>query len=401
MIKDFFANIFGNKTRDNREYSRVKLLNNWNPSCIRYSDNAYDNLIYRACIDCIARQIAKLTPTVKVTTNSRYYFRLKYLLEHKPNEYMNRYEFFYKLTSILFDTNNCFVYIRVVNGRITGLYPVPYSQIEFVEFENEIFAKFYFAARGMHVYIPYSELILIRRHYNDNELFGTTQKNCLKPIFQVLRAIDSGMINAVEGSTQLRGVLKYAGNLKKADLDTYKDDFVKSYMTVGGDGIGILDSKIDFTPIKIEPKTINTSQHKLILDYFSYNFGISENVLKGCASEDEFNSFYELTLEPILVQLSNEFTNKIFTENDILNGSEILLTANKLLFASVTTKNNLATAMMPLGTFSINEIRDMYGYNPIENGDRHIVSLNYIDLNKANKYQTGEDDNAKGQTTDK
>ena len=172
-------------------------------------------------------------------------------------------------------------------------------------------------------------------------------------------------------------------------------------MTVGGDGIGILDSKIDFTPIKIEPKTINTSQHKLILDYFSYNFGISENVLKGCASEDEFNSFYELTLEPILVQLSNEFTNKIFTESDILNGSEILLTANKLLFASVTTKNNLATAMMPLGTFSINEIRDMYGYNPIENGDRHIVSLNYIDLNKANKYQTGDDDNAKGQTTDK
>ena len=400
MIKDFFSNIFGNKINDVRNFVRVKLLNGWTPRCVNYSNKSYDNSIYRACIDCIARNIAKLTPTVKVVTSDKYYSNLKFLLEHKPNEYMNRYQFFYKIASILHDTNNCFVYVRVEKGKIVGFYPINYRQIEFVEFENEIFAKFDFYARGFTVYIPYSELIHIKRHYNDDDLFGSSQTEVLGPIFQVLRAIDSGMINSVEGSTQLRGILKYAGNLKKDDLDKYKDDFVNSYMSLNGDGIGILDSKIDFTPVKIEPKTISTGQQKQTLDYFSYYFGISENILKACATEDEYNAFYEMTIEPFLVQVSLEFTNKIFTKQQIELGSEILLTANKLLFASVATKNNLATAMMPLGAFSINEVREMYGYNPIENGDRHIVSLNYIDLDKANKYQVGENKDVKKETSD-
>lgn len=391
MITDFFKNIFGNKVNDNREFTTLRLVNGYNPRFISYSDNAYDNLMYRACIDVIARQVAKLTPTVKLTTNSSYYSNLKFLLENKPNEYMNRYEFFYKVASTLFDKNNCFIYTRVQDGRITGLYPVNYNQIEFVEFENEIFAKFRFASRGFTVYIPYSELIHIRRHYNDDELFGSNQTESLKPIFQVLRAIDSGMINAVEGTTQLRGVLKYAGQMKEDHLKQKQQEFVDNYMGINGAGIGILDNKLEFQPIKIEPKTINATQQKLVLDYFSYNFGVSENILKGCANEEEFNSFYELTIEPLLVQFSLEFTNKIFTKFEIQQGNEILLTANKLLFASVATKNNLATAMMPLGAFSINEIREMYGYNPIDNGDRHIVSLNYVDLANANKYQLGDE----------
>lgn len=391
MITDFFKNIFGNKVNDNREFTTLRLVNGYNPRFISYSDNAYDNLMYRACIDVIARQVAKLTPTVKLTTNSSYYSNLKFLFENKPNEYMNRYEFFYKVASTLFDKNNCFIYTRVQDGRITGLYPVNYNQIEFVEFENEIFAKFRFASRGFTVYIPYSELIHIRRHYNDDELFGSNQTESLKPIFQVLRAIDSGMINAVEGTTQLRGVLKYAGQMKEDHLKQKQQEFVDNYMGINGAGIGILDNKLEFQPIKIEPKTINATQQKLVLDYFSYNFGVSENILKGCANEEEFNSFYELTIEPLLVQFSLEFTNKIFTKFEIQQGNEILLTANKLLFASVATKNNLATAMMPLGAFSINEIREMYGYNPIDNGDRHIVSLNYVDLANANKYQLGDE----------
>ena len=397
-FSDFFKNLFADKVDDSREFTTLKLVNGYNPRFINYSDNNYDNLMYRACIDVIARQVAKLTPSVKLTTNSSYYSNLKFLLENKPNEYMNRYEFFYKIASTLFDRNNCFIYTRVQNGRITGLYPVNYNQIEFVELNNEIFAKFRFAARGFTVYIPYCELIHIRRHYNDDELFGSNQTEILKPIFQVLRAIDSGMINAVEGTTQLRGLLKYGGQMKPEHLAKQKQDFVDSYMGIDGDGIGILDNKLDFVPLKIEPKTINASQQKLVLDYFSYNFGVSENILKGCANEEEFNSFYELTIEPLLVQLSLEFTNKIFSKQEILQGNQILLTANKLLFASVSTKNNLATAMMPLGAFSINEVREMYGYNPIENGDRHIVSLNYVDLSKANKYQVGDDNGKEGQT---
>ena len=69
-----------------------------------------------------------------------------------------------------------------------------------------------------------------------------------------------------------------------------------------------------------------------------------------------------------------------------------MLTANKLLFANNTTKTTIATQMTQIGVFSLNEVREIYGYNPIKNGDRHIISLNYVDLKNANKYQVGNND---------
>ncbi len=390
-IRDFFKNIFGDYSSLNREYSSLRTLNSYTPRFLNYSDRAYDNLLYRACVERIASQTAKLTPTVKYAGGmSDYYSNLTYLLTNKPNEYENRYDFFYKIVAMLMCCSNAFVYVRVKDNRIVGLYPVNFSDIELLDVEGEIYVKFRFKNRGFTVYLPYSELIHLRRYYNEDDLFGSSQVDTLRPVFEVLKAIDAGMINAVEATSQLRGVIKYAGNMKKADLDKYKDEFVESYMGINGNGIAIMDSKCEFTPTKVEPKTISSGQHQQILNYISMHFGVSEAILKGCASEEDYNSFYELCIEPLLVQLSLEFTNKVFTEQEVKNGSEILLTANRLLFANTATKTTLVKEMTPLGMFSINEAREIFGYNPIENGDKHIMSLNYVDLDKANQYQIGE-----------
>ena len=394
MIKEFFKNIF-QKTSDAVNYTRVKLLNDYMPRIFNWSNKNYDNLIYRACIDRIASQVGKLTPTIKgdlVKTNS-HYKNLAYLLKYQPNEYMNRYDFFYKVTSMLLDTNNVFIYKRIENNKITGFYPIPYSDIELVECESILFAKFSFRNSSFRVYVPFDELIVLRRHYNDNEIFGSQQNDSLKPIFEVLRAINTGMINSVESSTKLNGIIKVVGNLRKEDLERTKNEFVESFMKLGGSGVAALDTKADFQPVSLTPQIVDDKNVKLVLDNFSINYGVCENILKGCANENEMNTFYELAIEPLMVQYSLEFTNKIFDKLAISEENEILFTGNKLLFASVGTKTALAEKMMPAGVFSINDVREMYGYNPIENGDKHILSLNYIDLDKANKYQVGDEDN--------
>lgn len=401
MIKEFFKNIFQTNNNTSRDYTRIKLLNEFMPRIFNWSNKNYDNLIYRACIDRISSQVGKLTPTIKgdLVYTDKFYKNLPYLLKCQPNEYMNRYDFFYKITSMLLDTNNVFVYRRVVDNAITGFYPIPYSDIELVECENVLFAKFSFRNSSFNVYIPFDELIVLRRHYNDNEIFGSQQNDTLRPILEVLKAINTGMINSVESSIKLNGILKVVGNLRKEDLEKTKDDFVGSFMKINGSGVAVLDTKADFQPISINPQMVDDGNVKLILDNFSINYGVCENILKGCANEDEMNTFYELAIEPLMVQLSLEFTNKCFTRRAISENNEILFTGNKLLFASVSTKTALAEKMMPAGIFSINDVREMYGYNPIDNGDKHILSLNYIDLDKANKYQVGDDDRSKKDLT--
>ncbi len=71
------------------------------------NNNIYDNLLIRACIDTVAKHTAKLTATVKGANSAKN--KLNYLLQNKPNPYMNAYNFLYKIVSMLLTNNNTFM----------------------------------------------------------------------------------------------------------------------------------------------------------------------------------------------------------------------------------------------------------------------------------------------------
>ena len=41
---------------------------------------------------------------------------------------------------------------------------------------------------------------------------------------------------------------------------------------------------------------------------------------------------------------------------------------------------------------SLNESRALLGLEPVENGNKRLQSLNYVDATKANEYQVGKED---------
>lgn len=61
---------------------------------------------------------------------------------------------------------------------------------------------------------------------------------------------------------------------------------------------------------------------------------------------------------------------------------------------------------MPFGMFSINEAREIFNMAPIENGEKYLISLNYVDSKIANEYQINRsrggviDETDKRKTTD-
>ena len=50
-----------------------------------------------------------------------------------------------------------------------------------------------------------------------------------------------------------------------------------------------------------------------ILDYF----GVSAAIFNSDYTEDEFNSFYEQTIEPLAIQMSEAFSLGLLTRNEI------------------------------------------------------------------------------------
>ena len=71
---------------------------------------------------------------------------------------------------------------------------------------------------------------------------------------------------------------------------------------------------------------------------------------------------------------------------------------------SVASKIKVCQALTPIGCISINEVREMFGYAGVEDGDERQVSLNYVKAGDQSAYQTGNtgggDDNDQGDSKD-
>ncbi|NTX58902.1 phage portal protein, partial [Myxococcus sp. CA039A] len=88
----------------------------------------------------------------------------------------------------------------------------------------------------------------------------------------------------------------------------------------------------------------------------------------------------ESTIEPLAIQMSLEFTSKLFTDGERRSGNEIIFEANRLQYASMTTKLNLMQ-MVDRGAMTPNEWRAAMNLAPIEGGDAPIRRLDTAPVN--------------------
>lgn len=57
---------------------------------------------------------------------------------------------------------------------------------------------------------------------------------------------------------------------------------------------------------------------------------------------------------------------------------------------SYQTRVNIIAQTKELGVLTVNEQRELLGYSPIEDGDKRLTSLNYVNADKQDEYQTGK-----------
>lgn len=393
QFRNMFQSVFGNKEPP-KTVTSYKMLNDYMPTFTPFSGDMYDNDVVRTCIDAIARNGAKLKGRHIRRVNgeiSKAQSNIEWLLQVRPNQYMNSYDFLYKIISQLKSNNNAFVYKHTDRGTITGFYPLNFSQVECVEYMGEMYVKFTFM-NGFNMTVPYSDVIHLRSHFNRNDFWGESNAKPLTPTLNLLTTINQGMTNAIKSSARLRGWLKFTSVLRPEDLKAQRDQFVTDYLSISNDGgIGALDAKAEFTPAEVKAQMADDKQMQIARDNAYRYFGVSEKIINNTYTEDEFNAFYSSVLEPIAIQLSLEFTEKCFTDREKGFGNEIAFSASRLTFANNQTKVNMAKELLPYGLFSINEMREIFELEPVDGGDKRLITLNVVDADKQNEYQVGEE----------
>ena len=405
-LRSLFSRIFGNdkNTSPTDTSTKIKILDGSDAVFTTYKGDFHNDADVRACVDAIARNGAKMHPThirnymrenpdgTKTPKMENVKGNLYRLLAKQPNEVQNAYKFYYQVITQLELYNNAIIYISKNSDlKVEGLYPIEFDSATFYEYLGELYIKFKFG-RTKERFVPYSSCIHLTRFVSKDGMFGGSNVPLTK-VLSFKHILDEGMINAIKTTQSIRGVLKATKTLlKPADVKKMRDDFVKDFIeSSDGSGIGGLDASTEFTPVKLEPTTATAEQTNQIDDKILNYFGISNKIIQSNYSEDEWNAFYESILEPIGLQMSLEFSTKLFTPTEKGFGNEIIFESNRLQYASNKTKIELLRYANIIMT--INEMREVFNLSPREGGDIILQDLNHINSDIADEYQMGGDTN--------
>lgn len=394
--RSLFNMIFGNKIKQTVG-NYLQLMSGFNPVYTNIGDDIYESNIARECINIISTHAAKMLPRHIQKENGlskHYNGDINYLLSVQPNPIMTTYDFLYKVTSILYSTNNVFIFINRDNkDMITGFYPLHPDNCTLYEKNSKIYISFQFVD-GNSYFTLYDEVIHLRRFFNKHDIYGD-ENNVLNGAIETANTATEGIRNAIKTSTSLKGIIKYQNAmLKPKDIKENRDQFVEDFIKNMGDGSGIasLDAKADFQELNLKPLTLDKDQ----LNFVNYNifdyFGISENIVRSKFDDIEWNAFYESVIEPLAIQMSNAFTIKIFSRESIKKGHQITFDVNRIKYAKTETKINLLEKTAILGLYTIDEAREILDLPQIggEEGKKRLQTLNVINQDIADQYQGGK-----------
>jgi len=389
-----FDKIFGKKQPATT--TRFEMINDSGNGFYAWNGKVYQSDIVRSCIRPKAKAVGKLVAkhirdnATEFKVNPDPY--LRFILE-EPNPIMTGQMMQEKLATQLELNNNAFAYIKRDDlGYAAEIYPIPCSSVEVVEgSQGDIFLKFYFL-NGKQMTIPYSDVIHLRKDFNEHDFFGEHPGQVLAPLMEIISTTDQGIVKAIKNSNVIKWILKFTSVLKPDDVKKNVDDFVANYLNIESNGgAAAADPRYDLQQVKPESYVPNAEQMKETLQRIYSFFNTNEKIIQSRFTEDEWNAYYESEIEPLAMQLSGEFTRKIFSRRERGFGNKIIFEASSLQYASMKTKMNLVQ-MVDRGSLTPNEWRSILSLGPIEGGDKPIRRLDTALVKEG-----GEDDEQDGE----
>ena len=352
-----------------------------------WNGNLYKSDIVRAAIRPKARAMGKIVgkhirETIKndgskeTKINPDVY--LRFLLE-EPNPYMTGQMLQEKLAVQLELNNNAFAYIvRDENGYAVEIYPISPISCEAVkDDQGELFIIFSLK-NGRKATFKYTDVIHLRKDFNNNELFGDSPAEALVELMDIVTVSDQGIIKAIKNSNMIKWLLKFNGQLRPEDIKKQTKEFVDSFLnseTSETTGAAATDSKFDAQQVTPNDYVPNAAQNDRTVKRIYSFFNTNEKIVQGDYGEDEWISYYESAIEPDVAQLSGEYTRKIFSRRERGFGNRIMFESSNLSYASMATKINLYKEVVQNGGMLINEWREIMNWGPIEGGDKPIRRL--------------------------
>lgn len=377
-IVEKVINSFSKKTNT---VSGCQLIQDKGNTFYSWNGKIYQSDILRSCITPRATAIGKLVAKhVRNNTQDGIIINpepyIRFLLE-EPNPYMTGQMLLEKMIAQLELNNNAFALInRDEFGYPCEIYPIPATSADAIYDKN---AGLYlrFTLRNMKIVtFAYSDIIHLRQDFNENDIFGTSRAETLIPLMEIVTTTDQGIVKAIRNSSVIKWLLLFKQSLRPEDLKKSTKEFVDNYLSIDSETGGAAAADAKYEAKQVDPKDYvpNATQMDKTLQRIYSLLGTNEKIIQSKFTEDEWISYFEAKIEPIAIQLSNEYTRKIFSRRERGFGNKIIFEASNLQYASMNTKLQLVQ-MVDRGALTPNEWREVFNLAPIKGGDEAIRRL--------------------------
>lgn len=371
------------------------------PFYSQFGSNIYASDVVQQAINCIVREMKKLDIQHLVEsdkTNEIQNDTIQKVLDN-PNFLMTTSDFIEKIVWLLYFNYNAFVLpVWGENDRLISLFPLQPNTVSFLEDSaGQLYVQFTFNNLYQST-VKYSDIIHIRYNYSVSEFMGGNQNGqpdnqALLKTLRMNEELLNGLAKAMKGSYAINGIIKYNTIIDGKKTEQALADLTKK-LNANESGFMPLDLKGEFIPINRQIKLVDNDTLKFIDEKILRHFGVPLPILTGDYTKTQYEAFYQKTIEPLIVSISQAFTKALFSERQSFGFGHKIVFSHKLLdFMTMNEKIQFVTVASSIGGITIDEFRSMFGFRMFggELGSTPVMSKNYGDANNVKDIdKTGE-----------
>lgn len=396
-----FGNIF-NKLKGKKPEnggtptSKIQALNVFSPNFSNEAKAEF-NATFVAAVNAHANFISKIKPVVYLKdAPAENRTGLNKIISLKPNPLMNAAQFYKAIAKSYFQDNLVLIWPEFEINKLTGrrelknLWPLDIDSVT-TAVSNDGRTVLEFTVGGKKYYEFIENLIVLQREYDISQLFKG-KNEALKFTLKSIQTAYEGIEQAIKMSQYIRFIIRSTTLLNEEALKARQKEFAERLL--GQDGVLYVSGSEDIKEVNSNGKWLPSAElAELKNDVYEY-LGITRAIVQGDYSEDKWQAYYERSIEPLTVELGQEFTLKLFSEDEINRGNNIRVITSPLQTASLQTRIKIAEAYEKLPMVVPNVICQLLYLPEQEGGDKPQASLAWVQSDKKNEYQgVGKDDN--------
>ena len=226
-----------------------------------------------------------------------------------------------------------------------------------------------------------TDVIAIKSPYS----LGMQAKQLMNKVFEAFWAdINS---DDVKGYLKVNGQIDQKGKRFDESMSETMDAF---YKYVKDYRIGVIDNKSDYHELNNDYRKVKPEDLELLENEVYAIFGVSKDVIAGTADAQQMAEYKEKVIKPINKQIKTELNRVLLSpylrdlSDEKATIEHISIYEDTYQYVTPAEKAQLIQQATNAGIATRNELREIIGLPPEENGDELVTNLNNVRIGSDN-----------------